>query len=116
MTGYRGSVSVDCRRRVVGRDGPQCRYCGRRVYYQAPWWDRGVELTFDHVHPASLGGSNRAHNVVIACRRCNVTKGDSLPTGCWQPLPRPATLLVRRSYPPSPWPPSRLVDSSEDIA
>lgn len=44
---------------------PGCVYC-----------DSTEGLTVDHVIPKSKGGSERINNLVIACRHCNLSKGD----------------------------------------
>lgn len=56
------------RRNIYLRDRYTCQYCGRKP-------DR-VELTIDHVTPRSRGGKSIWENVVLACTRCNTTKGD----------------------------------------
>ena len=47
------------------RDGFSCQYCGATG-----------EMTFDHVVPRSRGGKTTWKNVVAACSRCNLKKGD----------------------------------------
>ena len=47
------------------RDGFSCQYCGVRG-----------EMTFDHVVPRSRGGRTTWDNVVAACQRCNLRKGN----------------------------------------
>lgn len=47
------------------RDEFSCQYCGATG-----------EMTFDHVIPRSRGGRTTWENVVAACGRCNLTKGD----------------------------------------
>jgi len=54
------------RRAVFVRDGHECQYCG------------GVAETIDHVLARSRGGLHSWENVVAACRRCNLHKGDRL--------------------------------------
>lgn len=50
----------------------QCHYCGVR-------WP--VEyLTRDHIVPRSLGGTSGLYNLVRACRKCNSSKGQEMPT------------------------------------
>ena len=43
-----------------------CAYCGAKE----------VPVEIDHVVPRSLGGSNRISNLILACRSCNVAKGN----------------------------------------
>lgn len=50
------------------RDGGECQYCGSRRH-----------LTIDHVVPRSKGGKTSWTNLVTACNRCNVNKGDKTP-------------------------------------
>lgn len=46
----------------------QCVYCGAK----------DVPLEIEHVHPKTLGGSDRVSNLTLACRPCNEKK-DALP-------------------------------------
>lgn len=48
------------------RDGHRCQYCGQT----------GIKLTFDHVHPKSLGGKENFENIVAACQPCNAKKAN----------------------------------------
>lgn len=68
------------RRAVFVRDHHQCQYCG------------GTAETLDHVVPRSRGGGHTWDNVVAACRRCNLHKGDLL-------LPDTQLALRRRPAP-----------------
>ena len=53
------------RKRIFRRDGFECCYCGSHR-----------NLTVDHVIPKSKGGKTSWTNLVTACNRCNVLKGD----------------------------------------
>lgn len=53
---------------VFLRDGFRCQYCGAAL--------EAKELTFDHVVPRSKGGTTSWGNVVTACQRDNLFKGD----------------------------------------
>lgn len=64
---YQRSVPVT-RRAVFGRDGHRCQYCD------------GPADSIDHVIPRSRGGQHTWDNVVACCRRCNVRKGNHLPS------------------------------------
>jgi 5-methylcytosine-specific restriction endonuclease McrA len=67
---------------VFLRDGFTCQYCGRA--HQTP------ELTFDHLVPRSRGGRTSWDNVVTACTRCNLAKGNRLLRECgMRPLTSP---------------------------
>ena len=59
------------RRNIYARDNYTCQYCGC-----TPPRD---ELTIDHVVPRSRGGKSTWDNVVLACVRCNTTKGNRVP-------------------------------------
>jgi len=63
---------------LFARDGYRCQYCGRHrreLGYRE-------SLTRDHVVPISRGGDNGWLNVVTACSRCNLRKGNRLPEEC----------------------------------
>lgn len=63
---------------LFARDGYRCQYCGRHrreLGYRE-------SLTRDHVVPISRGGDNGWANVVTACSRCNLQKGNRLPPEC----------------------------------
>jgi 5-methylcytosine-specific restriction endonuclease McrA len=71
------------RRNIFERDEHKCQYCGRRFSKS--------ELTIDHVLPRSRGGRDTWENLVLACVKCNVTKGDRTPDEAHMPLlKRPA--------------------------
>lgn len=54
------------KKNILRRDAHTCQYCGRR----------GERLTVDHVVPRSRGGETTWTNVVAACLRCNLRKGN----------------------------------------
>lgn len=56
------------RANIFRRDRGECQYCGSRK-----------NLTIDHVVPKSKGGKTNWTNLVTACNRCNITKGDKTP-------------------------------------
>jgi 5-methylcytosine-specific restriction endonuclease McrA len=55
------------------RDKHTCQYCGAIFESFSK-----KNLTYDHVHPRSKGGSTSWTNIVTACKSCNLKKGDSL--------------------------------------
>jgi len=59
------------RRNIFERDRNTCQYCGRRF--------SKVDLTIDHVIPRSRGGRDTWENLVLACMKCNVRKGNRTP-------------------------------------
>lgn len=77
-------VSKKLKNRVYKRDRGTCFYCGCRVRYD------GEERTLDHVIPKSKGGTNRMWNLVLSCKPCNKSKGDS------DPAPELLALVFKR--------------------
>jgi 5-methylcytosine-specific restriction endonuclease McrA len=57
------------RRNILSRDAHSCQYCSYS----------GDDLTLDHVVPRSRGGIDSWENIVTACVRCNVKKGNRTP-------------------------------------
>ncbi|NJN76132.1 MAG: HNH endonuclease [Synechococcaceae cyanobacterium RL_1_2] len=57
------------RRNILERDQHCCQYCNYS----------GEQLTLDHVFPRSRGGQDTWENLVAACVRCNVHKGNRTP-------------------------------------
>ncbi len=76
------------RRNVFLRDRNCCQYCGGRFSSQ--------RLSFDHVLPRSRGGPTCWENIVAACVRCNVRKGDRTPAEAGMRL-RAAPVKPKRS-------------------
>ncbi|HIK09985.1 MAG TPA: HNH endonuclease [Oscillatoriaceae cyanobacterium M33_DOE_052] len=67
------------RRNILERDTHTCQYCGYT----------GGDLTLDHVIPRSRGGGDTWENMVAACVRCNVQKGNRTPKEANMPLRYP---------------------------
>jgi len=63
----RPPISDKLRQRVYERDEWACRRCGS-----------DEELTVDHIHPYSRGGSSAIENLQTLCRSCNLTKSDGM--------------------------------------
>ncbi len=57
------------RKNVLHRDNYTCQYCG--VHKK--------DLTVDHIIPKSKGGKDTWDNVITACLKCNVSKGNKTP-------------------------------------
>ena len=57
------------RKNILERDRHSCQYCSKR----------GEQLTLDHIVPKSRGGADSWENLVTACMRCNVRKGNRTP-------------------------------------
>jgi 5-methylcytosine-specific restriction endonuclease McrA len=64
------------RRNVLERDRHTCQYCKYR----------GDQLTLDHIIPRSRGGGDTWENLVSACVRCNIKKGNRTPKEAQMPL------------------------------
>lgn len=54
------------KKNILRRDKFTCQYCG----------DKDHPLTVDHVIPKSRGGKTTWTNVVVACKPCNMKKGN----------------------------------------
>jgi 5-methylcytosine-specific restriction endonuclease McrA len=74
------------RRAVFVRDEHECQYCA------------GPAETLDHVVPRSRGGPHSWDNVVAACRRCNLRKGDRLLEHTQMELRRRPTVALRYTW------------------
>ena len=53
---------------VFHRDGRKCAYCGNA---------RSDSYELDHIVSRSRGGTDRVSNLVVSCRDCNISKGNS---------------------------------------
>lgn len=73
---------------VIKRDRG-CRYCGKPIAYCTEGFARGnacwraydcegQPFHFDHRIPFSKGGSSGPENILLACRKCNLSKGTSI--------------------------------------
>lgn len=92
-------------RRLVRAQSSFCAGCGERMKFKVPP-DSPLTVTFDHVVPASMGGTRAYANGLAKHARCNGERGNQPPTGCdrvWQAvvevrLPRstPAAIKARR--------------------
>lgn len=63
------------RRNLMKRDRYTCQYCSKKT-----------DLTIDHVLPRSRGGKDSWENLVTACNKCNVQKGNRTPDEAKMPL------------------------------
>lgn len=57
------------RKNVIKRDHNTCQYCGKN----------SQPMTVDHVIPKSVGGTDIWENLVCACTKCNIKKGNRTP-------------------------------------
>jgi len=56
----------EIREYLLEKWGRKCAYCGKN----------NVPLEVEHIVPKSRGGSNRISNLTLACRECNIKKGN----------------------------------------
>lgn len=54
------------KKNILRRDNYTCQYCG----------ETSSSLTVDHIMPKSRGGKTTWTNVVVACKPCNLKKGN----------------------------------------
>lgn len=69
------------RQNLLYRDNFQCQYCGKVFDYK-----NAKELTVDHYVPKSMGGKKVWENTVIACKKCNHSRGNDFKI---KPLKKP---------------------------
>lgn len=74
------------KKNVFKRDQYRCQYCGKNH----------ANLTIDHIIPKSKGGRTSWENVVVACQKCNLIKGN-------RPLDVTNLRLLKRPRRPSPY-------------
>ncbi len=60
-------ISGKVKKEVWNRDKGKCVKCGSRD-----------KLEYDHIIPASKGGSNTARNIELLCEKCNRKKTDKI--------------------------------------
>ena len=53
---------------VIKRDDGICQYCG----------SKSSSITIDHIIPKDKGGKDSWDNLVAACKKCNIYKGNYL--------------------------------------
>ena len=76
------------KKNILRRDNFTCQYCG----------NNNNSLTVDHILPKSRGGKSNWNNVVVACKPCNLKKGDQTP------LEKGMHLYKKPSKPEFQWP------------
>lgn len=69
----RRSRSESWRLDFIMRGGGRCHYCNRSGSLEIGPDDRPWHV--DHMHALARGGSDDDTNLVLACKRCNLTKG-----------------------------------------
>ena len=66
------------RKNIFERDQCTCQYCAKKFSKS--------DFTIDHVMPRSRGGRDTWENLVLACVRCNIKKGNRTPLEAHMPL------------------------------
>ena len=62
------------------KDNFTCQKCGLHlVMKKRPWLPDISQLEADHIIPVARGGETRMENLQTLCRKCNRTKGTSMP-------------------------------------
>ena len=74
--------------KIYQRQNGRCKYCFVPLYSRS-------EYHIDHVRPLARGGTNYPDNLVIACKKCNISKGDKLLQE-WTERPVKVALPVKR--------------------
>lgn len=69
MANDREGIPSKLRFEIFKFDSFTCQYCGRK----AP--EHNI-FVVDHLHPVALGGTNEIYNLITACEKCNLGKGD----------------------------------------
>lgn len=62
------------RDRLAEAQNWRCCYCGVRMMGEGP--HDPAAATFEHIVPRSRGGTNLRANLVVACRACNLARGN----------------------------------------
>ena len=80
------------RKNIFKRDKNQCQYCSKI----------DVVLTIDHVIPKNKGGNDSWENLVSACKKCNLMKGNKFLKDCnmylLQKPKKPHYLIYMQDY------------------
>lgn len=58
---------------LIERDGQTCHYCCRSIETNVSD-TASNRLTVDHMEPRAKGGKSNIDNLILACRKCNVSK------------------------------------------
>lgn len=76
-----GRSKADRRRHKFEKQGGACHWCGRQMTLE--FRPNGTPpknfATFEHVVRRCEGGAGMANNVVVACRKCNNSRGNGVP-------------------------------------
>lgn len=67
-----GYWSKSLKRQLWLRENKRCFWCGRGVILKG---QEPRSATIDHLIPKAHGGSNSHNNLIMACKRCNNSRG-----------------------------------------
>jgi 5-methylcytosine-specific restriction endonuclease McrA len=79
-----------CRKYIYVRDQGECQYCGIDLV--------SSQGTVDHILPKSRGGGWSWENLVLACMKCNQSKGSKTPKEAGMKLRNQPKKLTYREY------------------
>ncbi len=88
------------RKSIYLRDNHTCAYCGTHK-----------NLTIDHIIPKSRGGKDTWLNLITACEKCNLKKGNKTPEEAKMPLlfkpykPSYFSFILKNKKIPESWKP-----------
>lgn len=130
IRGERVKRASDYQRFAVLSQGPlKCFECGcegthfmierhkNENYYHINAYAGDRMLTWDHIIPRSLGGSNHVHNGRVACEACNGKRGNemNIPELLWAMRQNPNE-IYKRPPPPKPIPIRKFKTLIKDMA
>jgi len=75
LTGIEKPLTWEEGQRILQRDGFRCQYCGLDG---AAHFENSLVMSVDFVIPRAHKGKKDPHNLVAACRPCNLLKGQRL--------------------------------------
>jgi 5-methylcytosine-specific restriction endonuclease McrA len=78
-------IPIHLRIAVLSRDNYICQYCGKKGKPSNHYKPKAIEIDefgriisfeIDHIIPEFKGGKTVLNNLILACRKCNRSKGD----------------------------------------
>lgn len=80
----REAIPDSVKAEVLARDGPTCQICGLPIGLRSG--THPLSISFDHVEPVALGGTNSVENLRVAHLLCNVRRGTGSDHGAAESL------------------------------
>lgn len=83
------NIPIHLRIAILEKDKYTCQYCGKigkpSKHYKPKAiefdeFDRIISFEIDHIIPEFKGGKTILNNLILACRKCNRSKGDGYAT------------------------------------